>query len=238
MARSLAVAGVIALLGLVAASPAGARVAPEPTVDVQPVAGLAPDGRSIAVQVLASCPERWTLVEAVVSVSQAGASGQTSFPLTCVGFVQVFRVTVPSSGGVFELGDAQVTASVVVKRGKTARADDSQVVPLFPIVLVELGETAQLESGGGAVVIDVTVACGAETSGLESRLGVSQGQTRGVGTYVPVCDGSPHTFTVRVEASQGVYQAGIAQSLTFANVEFGGEIFYGIDDDGSLDVVS
>jgi hypothetical protein len=48
----------------------------------------------------------------------------------------------------------------------------------------------------------------------------------------------PHAFTVRVEASQGVYQAGIAQALTFANIEFGGENLYGIDDDGSLDIVS
>lgn len=107
----------------------------------------------------------------------------------------MFAVTVPSSGGAFQLGEAQVSASVVISRGRTKRADDSQVVPVQPTVLVELAETARLESGGGAVVID----------------------PMGSGTYVPVCDGSPRTFTVRVEASQGVYQAGIAQALTFAN---------------------
>ncbi len=67
---------------------------------------------------------------------------------------------------------------------------------------------------------------------------MAQGQAMGVGTYVPVCDGSRHTFTVRVEAFQGLYQAGIAQALTFANVEYAGENFYGIDDDGLIDIVS
>jgi len=239
VARTLARAGVIALVGLVAAAaPAGARVTPEPTVDIQPVAGLAPDGRSIGVQVLASCPERWTVVEVVVAVSQPGASGQASFPLTCIGSLRMFAVTVPSAGGAFQLGAAQVTASVVISRGRTARADDSQVVPVQPTVLVELAESAQLESGGEAVVIEVTVACPAGTNGLQSSLVVSQGQAMGVGTYVPVCDGSRHTFTVRVEAFQGVYQTGIAQALTFANVEYAGENFYGIDDDGSLEIVS
>jgi hypothetical protein len=58
VSRTFAFAVLIALLGL-GAAPAGARVAPEPTVDVQPVAGLAPDAHSIGVQVIASCPERW-----------------------------------------------------------------------------------------------------------------------------------------------------------------------------------
>jgi hypothetical protein len=169
VARAYALVGVIALLGLVAAvAPAGARVASQPTVEVQSVAGLAPDGRSIGVQVLASCPERWTVVEAVVTVSQPGASGRASFPLTCIGSVRSFAVTVPSAGGAFQLGEAQVTASVVINRGRTMRADDSQLVLVQPTVLVELAETARPESDGAAVVIDVTVACPAGTNGLLS----------------------------------------------------------------------
>jgi hypothetical protein len=151
----------------------------------------------------------------------------------------MFAVTVPSAGGAFQLGEGQVSASVVISRGRTMRADDSQVVPVQPTVLVELAESAQLEGGGGAVVIDVTVACPAGTSGLRSSLVVSQGgQAMGAGTYAPVCDGSRQTFTVRVEASERVYQAGIAQALTFANIEYRDENFYGIDDDGALDIVS
>jgi hypothetical protein len=78
----------------------------------------------------------------------------------------------------------------------------------------------------------------ARTNGLQSSLVVSQaGQTIGSTTYVPICDGSRHTFTLRVEASQGLYQAGIAQALTFANIVYAGQSFYGIDD-GALDIVS
>ncbi len=239
LARTLALVGVLALLGVLAAAAPAARVTAGPAVQIQGVAGLAPDGRSIGVQVLASCPERWTVVEAVVRVSQPGVSGQASFPLTCIGSMRLFGVTVPSSGGAFQLGSAQVTASVVIKRGKTARADDSQVLTVQPTVLVELAETARLESGGGAVVIDVAVACPAGTTGLESRLVVSQaGRVMGVGTYLPICDGSSHTFTVRVQASDGVYEAGIAQALTFADIEYAGEVFSGVDDDGALDIVS
>jgi hypothetical protein len=236
--RVVALAGAIALLVAGASAPAAARSSAGPTVDIQSAAWLAPDGRSLSFQVIASCPERWTVVEAVVAVSQPQASGRASFPLTCIGSLRVFNVTVPATAGTFRLGEAQATASVVIKRGKTERTQDSQLLQVDPAVLVELAESALLESGGGAVTIAVTVACPAETTGLESRLVVSQGQTLGVGTYTPVCDGSRHTFSVRVEASRGVYQAGIAQALTFADVEFEGRVFSGVDDDGALEIVS
>ena len=57
------------------------------------------------------------------------------------------------------------------------------------------------------------------------------------GSYTQVCDGARHTFTVTVSASRGVYQAGIAQALTFANTDYGGEAVHGIDDDGSLELI-
>jgi hypothetical protein len=242
VASALVAVVVIALLALaaVAVPGAAARVQPTPEVHVQPVAGLAPDGRSMLVQVLASCPERWTVVEAAITVSQPSAFGQASFPLTCIGSLRYFLVTVPVSAGTFALGEVVVSASVGVKRGKTVRADDSLVLPVQPLVLVELAGFARLESGNRAVVMDVTVACHAETSGVESRLVVSQGRTLGVGLYTPVCDGTPHTFTVRVESRDGnLYDpAFVAQALTFANTEHAGQIVYGIDDDGSLELVS
>jgi hypothetical protein len=238
IARTFVLGSAIGLLAAGLATPAQARPPAPPTVDIQSVAWLAPDGGSVSFQVIASCPERWTVVQAVVAVSQPQASGQASFPLTCVGALRVFHVTVPAATGTFGLGEAQATASVVVKRGKTQSAQDSQVLRVDPAVLVELAESARLESGGGAVTIGVTVACPVGTTGLESRLVVSQGQSLGVGTYTPVCDGSRHTFTVRVEASRGLYQAGIAQALTFANIEFNGMGFAGIDDDGALEIVT
>lgn len=236
--RVLALAGVIALLGAGAAWPAAARPSPGPTVDLHSVAGLAPDSRSITVQLLASCPERWTVVEAVVTVSQPQASGRASFPLTCIGSLRPFTVVVPASAGTFELRDAEAAASVVISRGKTQRTQDSQTLTVQPTVFVELTETAQLEAGGAAVVIGVTVACPVGTTGRQSSLNVSQsGRVSGNGSYLPVCDGAPHTFNVRVQASRGAYQAGPAQALTFADVEHEGSVFSGVDD-GTIEIVS
>ena len=240
LVRTFVLLGTIALLAALAAAPAGARFQAPPVVDIQSnPAGLAPDGSSVALAVLASCPERWTVVEAVVRVSQPSGSGQASFPLTCIGSMRPFWVTVPASVGAFQLGSAQVSASVLISRGKTARAVDSQVLVVEPRVSVELAETAQLQSGGSAVLIDVTVACPAGTTGLESGLVVSQaGQSIGSGRYTPICDGAPHTFTVLVTATQGLYHVGIAQALTFADIEFEGQVFSGVDDDGALDIVT
>jgi hypothetical protein len=237
--RGLVLAAVIALVGVGAAAPADARRTSGPMVDLHSVGGLAPDGRSISVQVLASCPERWTVVEAVVTVSQPQASGRASFPLTCIGSLRSFWVVVPSSGGTFDLADAEATASVVIKRGKTQQTQDAQTLTVEPRVFVELAESAQLEPGGTAVVIDITVACPVGTTGRQSSINISQsGRTSGNGTYLPVCDGTPHTFSVRVMASRGVYEAGIAQALTFADVEHDGRVFSGVDDDGALEIVS
>jgi hypothetical protein len=236
--RVFAVAGAVALLGAVAAVPAAARPARPPVVDVQSLAGMAPDGRSMTVQVLASCPERWTVVEAVVAVSQPQGSGRASFPLTCIGSARMFTVTVASTAGTFELGTAQVNASVVIRRGSVVRAQDAQLVQVEPTVVVELADTARLERGGAGVLITVSVACPAGTTGLPSTLNVSQqGRVTGNGSYTPICDGLRHTFSVSVQASEGLYQAGIAQALTFANVEHEGNTVVGVDDDGALELV-
>src|SRR5687767_13352607 len=63
--RALALGAVLVLLP---AAPAVARTSPGPTVDVHSAAGLAPDGRSMFVEVFASCPERWAVVSATVTV--------------------------------------------------------------------------------------------------------------------------------------------------------------------------
>jgi hypothetical protein len=135
------------------------------------------------------------------------------------------------SAGTFALADVQVSASVVSRRGKTERAEDSELVDVQPSVVVELADTARLQSGGAAVVIAVEVACPAGTTGRAGTLNVSQrGVTSGNGSYTPECDGTAHTFSVTVQASQGAYEAGAAQALTFADIEHAGETFTGIDD--------
>ena len=234
--RSWGRAGVAAATGLLlflvgpAEFSAAGGPATGPTVDLQSAAGLAPDGKSMTVQVAAACAERWTVVEAVVTVSQTQASGRGSFPLTCIGSVRVFTAVVPATSGTFQVGDAQATASVVVKRGKTERATDADIVSVQPTVTVELADTARLESGGGAVSIAVTVACPFGANGQQSYVNVSQGQTIGNATFVPVCDGSTHAFDALVRAAQGTYQTGAAGALTFANVEQAGTGFSGVDE--------
>lgn len=221
----------VVVAGIAAAAPAGAAPASAPAVDVQPVAGLAPDARSMNVQVIASCPERWTVVRAVVAVTQQRGSGEAAFPLRCIGSLRAFFVTVPAATGSFELGTAHVSASVVISRGKTLSAHDAEVVPVDPMVEVVLADTARLTGAG--VAIAVTVACPAGTTGVPSGLNVSQGQTSARGAYTPVCDGARHTFHVDVP---GRFEPGGALALTFADVEHGGRLFSGVDD-GPIQIV-
>jgi hypothetical protein len=227
----------VLLLAAVVALPAAARQPSPPTVDVHSLGVMAPDAHSIHVQVLASCGERATVVEAVVAVSQPSGSGRAPIPLTCAGFVQVFNVVVPVENGVFTLGTAEVTATVVSARGKTLSASDTEAVSIDPGVNVELGDSARLGAGGASVALNVTVACPAGTTGVPSSVGVFQVLTSGSGPYLPVCDGHPHTFAVTVTARQGAYVAGIAQALTFADIVWEGRSFSGVDDDGALDLV-
>ena len=149
----------------------------------------------------------------------------------------MFNIVVPVETGVFSLGTADVTATVVSARGKTLAASDTELVSIEPGVTVELGDSARLGPGGASVVLDVTVACPAGTMGVPSRVGVFQVLTSGSGPYLPVCDGQPHTFPVTVTATQGAYVAGIAQALTFADILWEGRSFSGVDDDGALELV-
>jgi hypothetical protein len=220
----------VCLVVAIGALPAMAGPAQGPTVDLGTAAGLAPDGRSLVVDVIASCPERWTVVQATVTVSQPQASGQGSFPLACIGSARPFSVTVRSSGAAFRLGQAQATALVVIRRGRTDQAQDSEAVSVDPTVTIDLAGTAVLEGGGGAVSIEVAVACPVGANGQQSYVSVSQGETRGNGIYVPICDGAGHSFNIRVQATQGLYRLGAARALSFAFVEEGGDSFSGLDD--------
>jgi len=227
---------VVVLVGLVGAfAPSASAARPRPpVVELGSAALLAPDGRSLSIEVIARCPERGTLLEASVSIVQPQASGRASFPLPCDDLLRPFRVTVESSGAAFTLGQAQATATVVVKRGKTQQAQDSELVSVQPEVAVQLANTALLQDGGAAVLIDLTVACPIGATGLSSSdvtIGQDQpgGIAGGVANYVPQCDGQPHTLTVTVPASQRPFQAGSALATTFAAVAAGGNEFLGVD---------
>ena len=224
--RPLALAACcLTLATALAASSGAARPSPGPTVALQPNVGLAPDGGFVGVQVIASCPDRWTLVEGVVRAAQPGASGQASFPLACTGSLQVVNVTVPATTGAFVLGTVQLSASVVVQRGRTQSAQDADTIELQPLVAASLAATGRLD--GGDVLVDVTTACPVGATGRTSSLGVTQGLLTGVGSYLVVCDGRSHTTTVRVP---GGFTAGAARALTFASVEYDDLTFTGVAD--------
>jgi hypothetical protein len=229
--RPLVLVAIVGLLAIGGVSPAAARPAQVPTVGLGSAASLAPDGLSLTIDVIASCPERSTVVEARVTVSQPQAFGSGSFPLTCIGSKRPFFVTVRSTGGRFELGPAQAVATVVVQRGRSAQVQDSATVQLDPTVIVDLADTAVLQDGSGALTIGVTVACPPGPTGQESYVAVSQGNIVGRGFYVPTCDGEPHTFFVDVTTSEGVFQPGAARGLSFADVVFGGMAFSGVADE-------
>jgi hypothetical protein len=68
---------------------------------------------------------------------------------------------------------------------------------------------------------------------------VSQsGQAIGSATYGRPVTRRRHTFTLRVEASERVFQAGIAQALRLPTSNTRGQSFSGIDDGGALEIVS
>ena len=228
--RALVIAGVSGLVlaaGGALPADAGPPFPDRLEVRVQAGASLAPDGQSINVSVLARCPEKWTVQQALVTVTQPQASGSASFPLTCTGnFGLAFRIAVPASSGEFEIGAAEVAAVVTIKRGRTEQVQDTRIVEVNPIILVDFGDRmARLRDGGQAVDVDVTVACPGQTTGQASSIFIFQGQVRGVGGFVPVCDGQPHLFTVTVEATDGLFQAGSALVGPVVEVEFEGTRF-------------
>ena len=236
--RRTVAAGLALAAVLVYASPAAARPSAPPRVEISThPALLAPDGRSVGVVVVARCPDRWSVVEASVTVTQPQASGRGTIPLACIGFDRVFHVLVPVSSGTFALGSASVSATVVASRGRTQRADDSATLPVDPTVFVDLDRSARLEPGGTAVRLGLTVACPVGATGVASRVGVFQGQTSGFGPYSPFCNGAEHRFDVLVGSTNGLFAAGIAQALTFADITYDGRTFRGIDDDGALEIV-
>jgi hypothetical protein len=73
--RRSAVVAAVALFLAGSAAPAEARLAPSgPAVELRSAAGSAPHGRTVFIDVIASCPERWTVLRAVVTISQRQTS--------------------------------------------------------------------------------------------------------------------------------------------------------------------
>jgi hypothetical protein len=212
----------------VAATPkAGASHAPpsDPTVTLGSAALLAPDGRSLTIDVIASCPGGSTVVEASVTISQPNASGTGDFPLACVDAQRSFIVTVRASDNPFELGDAQADAIVRIGRsGRTEQATDSDAVPVNPSVFVDLAPAARLRGGGAAMIVGLRVACPVGASPEDSFVNVGQSEASGQATFLPVCDGATHSLRLTVRTT-GRFVPGVANGAAVGAVSFGGDTF-------------
>jgi hypothetical protein len=76
---------------------------------------------------------------------------------------------------------------------------------------VEIAPTARLIQGGKAVAVQVTVTCPTGAEVLEAFLYVNQDGNQGqFASFQPICDGTPHTFTVRARAVSFRYHVGEA----------------------------
>jgi hypothetical protein len=221
--RRLALAGLLGLFVAGTAQQADASKPRDPAIYLTS-AGLTPDSQAVIVRLDVYCSEQQTVVSARVSVVQPQASGEAPFSPRCIER-DIVEVAVPSSAGMFETGEAQVSALVVFGQGRTKQARDSEVMRVGPIVTVALADEGRLEDGGTATVIDVAVACPVGSTGQQSPVFLYPSQ----GFYLPTCDGSPHTFSVRLERSQGQWLPGPATVSAFAHVEEGGDRFTGWD---------
>jgi hypothetical protein len=83
-------------------------------------------------------------------------------------------------------------------------------------LVVEVAPTARLIQGGKAVVVQVTVTCPTGAEVLEAFLYVTQdGNQSQFASFQPICDDTPHTFTVRAQAVGFRFYVGEAQVSAF-----------------------
>ena len=81
---------------------------------------------------------------------------------------------------------------------------------------VEIAPAARLLQGGKAVLVQVTVTCPTGAVVLEAFLYVNQDGNQGrFASFQPICDDTPHTFTVRAQADGFRYHVGEAQVSAF-----------------------
>jgi hypothetical protein len=87
---------------------------------------------------------------------------------------------------------------------------------------VEIAPTARLLKGGKAVAVQVTVTCPTGAEVLEAFLYVNQDGNQGAfASFQPVCDGTPHPFTVTAQAVGFRYHVGQAQVSAFVLLSSG-----------------
>ena len=149
--------------------------------------------------------------------------------MLCDGVARYVTVVVPSDGGEFVTGSSQVSAVLAVQQGRAKEVRDSAEVPVEPLVKVTVAPQARLDSGGEAVLIDVTAACPASSTGQLSDVWMFKYPAHGMGTFTLTCDGSPHTVTVTVPAANEPFPAGSGFASSTARIQEDGVTFSGKD---------
>jgi hypothetical protein len=192
-------------------------------------ASITPNGRSMSFDIETVCDRRWTIIEATVSVTQAGASGSGPFTPTCGRIPYGVRVNVPASGAPFHTGSAEASVVLIVGQGRTKEARDTGSLRVRPDVSLQVADTGALQ-GDGSVVIDATVTCPMFAVALGGEVRLFDGTIGGTGAFGPTpCDAVPHTVSVRVASPQGAFRTGSVMVYAFASIEEGGEVFTGFD---------
>jgi len=227
--RRLVLAG---LVGLLVAGGAQAAQAHRTELDVQidsDQSSITPDGRSMRFHITTTCDRKWTIVEATVSVTQAGASGEGPFTPSCGRIPYGVTVTVPVVSGTFQTGPAEAHVVLVVGQGPNRRVEDSASLRVRPSIAGVLDDTATLQ-GDGSLVIDVTVTCPMSAVGRGGQVRIYDGRIVGTGTFGPTpCDALPHTVSVSVGSPDGSFQVGSAEASAWASIEEGGDFFSSFD---------
>ena len=89
-------------------------------------------------------------------------------------------------------------------------------------VTAEIGKKATLVDGGAAVIVEVSVACSPGSEVLEAFVYVVQDDNTSQFAGIPVvCDGTLHTYTVRVRALDFVFRKGKARASAYILLESG-----------------
>ncbi|HEX6326167.1 MAG TPA: hypothetical protein VFZ72_06325 [Jiangellaceae bacterium] len=226
--RSLLYVGLLTAASIGATLPASAGQL-DPMVEVGSPAGLAPNARSVSVELTVLCPENRTVEQAGVSVVQPQASGRVALPVLCDGRARFVTVDVPSDGGEFITGSAHVSAVLAVRQGRAKEVRDSAQVSVEPLVKVTVASEARLDGGGEAVLVDVTAACPASSAGQLSDVSVFKYPANGTGTFTPTCDGRPHTVTVTVPAANGSFGVGSGFASSTVRIQEDGVAYSGVD---------
>jgi hypothetical protein len=117
MARPLRILVVLTGLGVLLLAPrAAAQEAP--VVEIAPTARLLQGGKAVAVQVTVTCEAGAGVVEAFLYVNQDGHQGQfTPFQPICDGAPHPFTVRAQANGFRYHVGQAQVSAFVLLTSG-------------------------------------------------------------------------------------------------------------------------